>query len=265
MKVSYTSIKVDMLSRYIRNQVFRFFVKYVFFNLFFMKFEKVLEAKIAFGYLNPNPNEKICDIACGCGEYDKKLLARGSNVVGVDIDPRSIKVAKNLVRDGEFIISNAEKLPFKSNTFDKVISVCALEHFEDDRLAICEMYRILKPNGYLVLTVDSFTYKNIRKDVLNAHRGKNFVVNYYKLSELKDILEKYGFEIKNKKYFVNSFLSVLFFNLSIKNVWISIIIFPIALTISIISDSLIGKNGGILLAVNAKKVSESESFCNLHS
>ena len=251
---TYTSTKVNVSYKYIKTPLIRFFLKYILINLFAMNFFKILESRIIFRYLNPKNNEKICDVACGCGEYSIKLSKKGCNVTGIDMNQKSIKIAKILSENGKFVISTAEKLPLKSKVFDKVVSVCALEHFKDDAAAIHEMYRILKSDGYLVLTVDSFTSK-ISKDILDAHRAKNYVVNYYSLSQLKNKLEKCGFEIEDAKYFVNSPLSVLFFRLSVKNVWITMITFPFVLAITIISDLLKGKNdGGIFLAVKAKKV-----------
>ena len=251
---TYTSTKVDLSYKYIENPIFRFFLTRIFVKFFFMNFFKIIESKIIFRYLNPKSNEKICDVACGCGEYSKKLSKKGCKVTGSDMDQKSVKIARILSENGKCVISTAEKLPFKPTTFDKVVSVCALEHFKDDEAAIREMYRVLKSNGTLVLTVDSLTYK-ISKDILAAHRAKNYVVNYYSLTKLKNKLEKGGFKVEDAKYFVNSPLSVLFFILSVKNVWISMIIFPLALAITIISDLLKGKNDeGIFLAVKAKKV-----------
>lgn len=251
---TYTSAKINISYKYIENPLFRFFLTHIFVKFFFMNFFKIIESRIIFRYLDPKNNEKICDVACGCGEYSKKLSKKSCNVIGSDMDQKSVKLAKILSKNGKFVISTAEKLPFKPATFDKVVSACALEHFKDDEAALHEMYRILKSNGTLVLTVDSFTYK-ISKDILDAHRAKNYVVNYYSFSQLKNKLEKGGFQIEDAEYFVNSPLSVLFFNLSVKNVWISMIIFPLASAITIISDLLKGKNDkGIFLAVKAKKV-----------
>lgn len=251
---TYTSTKVDICYTHIKNPIFRFFLKHILINLSFLNFFKIIEQKMIFRFLSPKNNEKICDVACGCGEYSIKLSKKGCSIIGCDMDKKSVEIAKILSKNGKFVISNAEKLPFKSTTFDKVVSACALEHFKDDGAAIREMYRILKSGGTLVLTVDSFTYK-IPKDLLDEHTAKNYVTNYYSLQELKDKLEKCGFKIEDAKYFVNSPLSVLCFILSVKNVWVSTIIFPFALPIIKLSDLLKGrKDGGIFLAVKAKKV-----------
>lgn len=259
--------QANLLLKYINNPFFKFLLRKVFIPCYFMNFIKVIESKIVFRYLDINSNDRICDIACGCGEQSIKMAKKDCNVYGVDRDGKGIKIAKALSENKcNFIIGDAEKLPLKSGIFDKVVSVCALEHFRNDEKAIEEMNRILKPGGVLVLTVDSFTYKGVKKHLREKHRVRHFVVNYYSASKLKAKLEKCGFKVEDVRYFVNSPLSVLFFNLFVKNIWISTIIFPIALTITIISDLLKGKKDeGIFLAVKTKKECKNESVCNLYS
>jgi len=249
--------KANLLSRYINNQFFKFLLRKVIIPCSFMNFAKVIESKIVFEYLDINPNERICDIACGCGEHSIKMAKKGCNVYGIDMDGKAIKIANILSENKcDFIVGDAEKLPFKSGIFDKVVSVCALEHFRNDEKAIQEMSRIVKLGGVLVLTVDSFTYKGVKKHLQEKHRVRHHVVNYYSLSQLKNKLEKYGFKIEDAKYFVDSPLSAFFFELEIRNIWLSLMLFPISCGLSILSDLLIKKDEGYLLAIKSRKCKE---------
>jgi len=248
--------KANLLSRYINNQFFKFLLRKVIIPCSFMNFAKVIESKIVFEYLDINPDERICDIACGCGEHSIKMAKKGCNVYGIDMDGKAIKIA-NILSENKcnFAIGDAEKLPFKSGIFDKVVSVCALEHFRNDEKAIQEMNRILKSGGVLVLTVDSFTYGGVKKEMQEKHKARHHVVNYYSVSKLTERLKESRFEVEKTKYFINSPVSAFLFELEIKNIWLSLALFPISYSLSKLSDSLINeKDGGYLLAIKARKI-----------
>jgi SAM-dependent methyltransferase len=51
------------------------------------------------------------------------------------------------------VVGNATRIPINSNTFDAALCIHVLEHIEDDRAAIDELYRILKPGGWAVVSV----------------------------------------------------------------------------------------------------------------
>ncbi|MCX6113187.1 MAG: class I SAM-dependent methyltransferase [Proteobacteria bacterium] len=201
-------------------------------NILYLNFVKAREAKIIFKFLDLKKGEKVCDIACGSGQQSIKMEMRGCKVQGIDLSSRAIENAKLIAKghDCTFQVGNAEKLPYASNIFDKVVSVCALEHFKNDEKALKEANRVLKSDGILVLTVDSFTYKGIKKDIQDKHKKDCYVNNYYSLTQLTEKLEKCGFEVEESKYFINSSLSSFFFDigLKIRSVYIFALTFPIA-------------------------------------
>lgn len=231
-------------------------------KLHYMYFAKAMEARIISRFLELKKGEKVCDIACGSGHQCIKMAKRGCEVYGIDMNARNIKNAKSIAEgyDCDFQVANAEKLPYDSNMFDKVVSVCALEHFANDEKAIEEMNRVLKPGGILVLTVDSFTYKGIKKPFQEKHRTDCSVVNYYSVSQLTQKLEKCGFKVLKSKYFINSPISSFFFTLSIRmglgcGYFFFKAISPIAYSLSLFSDRFFGhENEGYLLAIKARKV-----------
>lgn len=247
--------KYGLLHRYMNNAFFRFLVRKVFFPCHFMSFFKVIEARTVLEYLNPINNETIGDIACGCGEQSIQIAKKGGCVYGIDMDKKAIEIARVLCPSKcKFMVANAEKLPFESNFFDKVVSVCALEHFENDDQAIQEMSRVMKSGGILVLTVDSFTYRGINKILQAKHKIRAHVVNYYSLPQLSKKLEKYGFHVEKAKYLINSPLSSFFLGLWMRNRWLGLAAFPISYGLSVLSDRFSDeRNEGYFLAIRARK------------
>ncbi|MDC0408587.1 class I SAM-dependent methyltransferase [Flavobacteriaceae bacterium] len=141
-------------------------------------------------------NKLVADVACGTGYGTRVLLEDGEALkcIGVDIDEKAILYArkKHCTRGSEFIHSSAENLPFKTESFDAIISFETLEHVIDDSKLINEFNRILKPNGLLIISTPNQWPLSIAK----------FHTKEYDLQEFQNILRT-KFEIR-KMYNQNS-------------------------------------------------------------
>lgn len=181
-------------------------------------------------------------------------------VYGLDLSNILINKAK-IFSNGKgmkckFIIGNAEYLPYRSRIFDKVVSNCSLEHFQDDIKAMKEMNRVLKPSGTLVLTVDSLSYPGIKKEVIEMHKKVASAVNYYTCEQLKERLERAGLRMICSKCYLNSFISSFLFNLGIRLKWcpLWVILSFTAYPLCLLSDRLFGiKDKGYGLAIKGEK------------
>ncbi|MBN2167195.1 MAG: bifunctional demethylmenaquinone methyltransferase/2-methoxy-6-polyprenyl-1,4-benzoquinol methylase UbiE [Marinilabiliaceae bacterium] len=100
---------------------------------------------------------KILDVATGTGDLaialNKKLNA---SVVGLDLSNEMLQVAKEKVlklniRDVELVQGDSENLPFADNTFDAVTVAFGVRNFENLKLGLKEMKRVLKPSGKMVI------------------------------------------------------------------------------------------------------------------
>jgi len=228
-------------------------------NLFDTSFVKVIEKNKMRAYLSPHKGDRILDIACGSGIFSISLAKRGCKVSGIDLSKDRIEMAESLGRPYEchFQVSDAENLPFEAGMFDKVVSVCALEHFDHDDEALAEMNRVLKNDGTLVLSVDSFTYAGIKKEIQAKHRKDHHVVNYYSDAQLREKLQKHGFSVDKSEYFISSPVAAFFYTLGIrwKFGYLFKLTFPVAYPLSLASDRLWGRHGeGYHLVVKARKV-----------
>lgn len=105
-----------------------------------------------------HPGHNVLDVSCGTGTLAAMLAERvtpGGRVTGIDLSPGMLAVAERKVdrEDVDFIVANAEDLPFDDGDFDRVtISLAAHEmNREGRRNALSEMHRVLKPGGLAVV------------------------------------------------------------------------------------------------------------------
>jgi SAM-dependent methyltransferase len=99
---------------------------------------------------------RVLENGCGVGMFVGHLTPHAGQVVGLEYD------FERACRAGEIApgIVNAagESLPFPSESFDAILSHEVLEHVQDDRAALREMLRILRPGGRILLFVPNRGY-----------------------------------------------------------------------------------------------------------
>ena len=114
---------------------------------------KKYETQLILDQLKPKPGEIILDAGCGTGVFTLDILLSGSQVVGLDISlPMLIQAVKKLKGlPFQMILADILNLPFPGNSFDKVISVTALEFIEDAKRTMGELFRVTKKGGRIVV------------------------------------------------------------------------------------------------------------------
>ncbi len=92
---------------------------------------------------------RVLENGCGVGMYVEKLRPYGGTVIGLEYDFDRAAIAH---RESEHVVNAAgEHLPFPAGRFDLILSHEVIEHVIDDRAAIAEMVRALRPGGRLAL------------------------------------------------------------------------------------------------------------------
>jgi ubiquinone/menaquinone biosynthesis C-methylase UbiE len=111
------------------------------------------EAELMLDLLKPKQGEIILDAGCGTGIFTNDILSSGSQVIGLDISLPMLIQAKKKFKEYPFwiILADMLNLPFPGSSFDKVVSVTALEFVEDAKGAIGELFRITKRGGCIVV------------------------------------------------------------------------------------------------------------------
>ena len=183
--------------------------------------------KALINMMNPSPNKKLIDVACGTGDIGKLFLDntnRNGWVICVDPNPDMINKAKQKLSNYKNIqwqISSAEKLSLADNSFDYYTISFGLRNTKNLNKALSEAYRVLKPGGrYLCLEFSKiqnsnldFIYKNYSK--LIPLIGKLLVGESepydYLIQSIEDFINQDELIDLMKK---NSFKKCLFRNLS---------------------------------------------------
>ena len=92
---------------------------------------------------------RILEDGCGVGAYLSRLAQSARQAVGLEIEfERGLEASR---KEGQVVCGVGEKLPFEGGYFDLVLSHEVIEHVQDDRQALAEMVRVLRPGGRLVL------------------------------------------------------------------------------------------------------------------
>jgi 2-polyprenyl-3-methyl-5-hydroxy-6-metoxy-1,4-benzoquinol methylase len=100
-------------------------------------------------------NGNILDVGCGNGVISRHLGQFGYNVLGIDISDKTIAVAtsKNKLPNVRFEVISAEALTAQGKQFDAVICSEVLEHLDHPEVLLKTLYKSLKDDGTLVVTV----------------------------------------------------------------------------------------------------------------
>jgi ubiquinone/menaquinone biosynthesis C-methylase UbiE len=136
---------------------------------------------------------KILDIGAGTGGTTKFLKIYGE-VVGLEANPLAQTFARK--RGLKIVSGTAEKLPFDKEKFDIVTIFDVLYHqnIGSDLKVLQEAHRVLKPQGYLVITDCALPFlKSPHDEVMQARE------RYTKI-ELTEKIEKAGFRVEKASY-----------------------------------------------------------------
>ena len=143
-----------------------------------------------------NKNAVILDAGCGAG-FNYPALNKFGDVYNLDLSNDALKICKK--RKLKHIYkSDICHTSFKDKKFDLICSIELLEHIPKEEAFTNEIYRILKKDGYLILTVPAYNFLWGVDDELAHHQRR------YTIKRLKKVFEK------NKKFKIK-FISYRYF------------------------------------------------------
>jgi SAM-dependent methyltransferase len=138
--------------------------------------------------------DDVLDIGCGSGALLSLLAQRGKTVVGMEPNEELIRLAGRLHPSVEVHAGDGGDIERLDRQFDTVTIIDVLEHIEDDRAQIRQIYNVLRPGGQLVVLVPAFQFLYGRRDESNGHFRR------YSRRELVEKLQATGFGVRSSRY-----------------------------------------------------------------
>ncbi|MDP3973629.1 MAG: class I SAM-dependent methyltransferase [Candidatus Daviesbacteria bacterium] len=122
---------------------------------------------------------KILDIGVGDGIYEAILderIRKKCEIYGIDISEGQLKRAKRFLKEVKEVDLNTEKIPYPENSFDIVIASEILEHVFYPEKILQEAERVLKKEGYMLITIPNSACLQLRMAILLT--GHSTLLNY---------------------------------------------------------------------------------------
>lgn len=107
--------------------------------------------------VKPGKKDIILDDGAGNGRFSIALARRGASVVALDINKSILEVALKAVKKSglkfkiDVVVGDIQNLPFKDDSFSKILCVHNLWYVTRYATAVKEMFRTLKSEGTLVI------------------------------------------------------------------------------------------------------------------
>ena len=137
---------------------------------------------------------KSLDLGCGQGRHTIFFAEKGLNSYGIDYIPRVITEAKQQakskgLKNVRFVLKDILNLDFPKYYFDLILDWSVLDHIhpKDWQKYLNNILRVLKINGYLILTEFSAEDSRIVGKTQNYKIDRNSYDHYFKVAELKEI------------------------------------------------------------------------------
>lgn len=140
---------------------------------------------------------KCLDLGCGIGQYSKRLMEYGYQVISSDISDIALNEVKKLNPNIEKL-DMSKPLKYTDNSFDLVFSSLAIHYFSEEITTqlVNEIYRILKPGGKFIGSVNGLEGYNAIKDSAvkledNFYLNKDKYIHLFDDNELRKYFNKF--------------------------------------------------------------------------
>lgn len=148
----------------------------------------------------PFPSSRILDIACGPGNISKYLLSKlpGLQLMGIDLAPRMIELAKAHNPNAEFLVWDSRKIKELNRKFEAIMCGFCLPYLSKEEALdmLSQSADILTENGVLYLSTMEGSYEDSDWEGPSSGEGPKIYMHYHESAYLLPALEKLGFEIR---------------------------------------------------------------------
>lgn len=153
-----------------------------------------LTASLIEKWITFNSEANILDIGCGTGG-NLQLLAQYGKATGLDLSPIALDFARRRQLP-QLMQGSVLRLPYANDSFELVTTFDVLYHrwIIDDNCAIREIYRVLQPGGWFLITDSALPMLWSSHDEIYLARER------YTMSDLRAKLNSVGFEVQICSY-----------------------------------------------------------------
>lgn len=142
---------------------------------------------------------RVLDLGCGTGmPTSRQLVDAGFRVVGTDISPTMVELARRNVPEGEFHVADIVDLS-EEEAYDAVVAFFSLLVLPRNRIpkALTAIHRALAPGGWFCLSMVEADLDDVPIQFL----GQQVRVSCYPRDELRTVVENAGFSIEDETAF----------------------------------------------------------------
>ena len=168
---------------------------------------------VDFARLEVAAGDHVLDMGCGAGRHAFELYRRGADVIAFDQDADELSAVSDMFAamrtanevpdgaDADVKQGDARQLPFADREFDRIVAAEVLEHIPDDRTAISELARVLRPGGTVAITVPRWLPEKICWALSEEyHEVEGGHVRIYRRGELVAKVEEAGLELTGREH-----------------------------------------------------------------
>jgi ubiquinone/menaquinone biosynthesis C-methylase UbiE len=154
----------------------------------------IVQKPVIAKFIGLQPIKHALDAGCGRGLYTRILLQRAAKVTALDYSANCVDAMQRRLGHLDQLSlhrGSADNLPFANEQFDVVTHCEVLEHINDDRKVLSELYRVLEPGGRLIISVPVPPAPIV--DHEHVREG-------YTFEQITTLLEEAGFEVLRHQY-----------------------------------------------------------------
>jgi SAM-dependent methyltransferase len=168
------------------------YVAHIYHELEHKPLDREWLARFAATVGTPGP---ICDLGCGPGHVARYLHEQGAQVLGVDLSPRMVELARQLNGGIEFHVGNMETLSVADESWGGIVAFYSIIHIPPTHIAavLREFWRLLRPAGEVLLAFHAGDEVRHVDTLWEQHIDLDFI--FYQRAWIEEQLRAAGFEI----------------------------------------------------------------------
>lgn len=144
-------------------------------------------------------SDHILEIGCGTGVFTQQLRKLCRSITAVDLSPKMAEQARRRNPGVDIRMANAERLPFAKGKFDAVVCVNSFSYVLNQRKALREIRRVLKPKGKALLVEPNLRCPAYWVMYFTRHRRVGRFFSRFRRStpeKIRTLLEANGFRVQ---------------------------------------------------------------------